>query len=206
MSTGSGVAKQLPEAPDTSCAVDVHIAEYEALMSRNTYWITIQFSTAPAIALYFTLLATAWNAITYFHLVDAVVLRKLVLWIGILGAECFVVAGYMCLYEIYSNVRYIESHLRPALDKLLASPNYWMYEKYLAKHRGTGALANEWWAVGFTSVAFVAIAAYARPWNWQDILWLVANLVVLLAVVSRAAEVSKMRLSGFQNDGKQLGK
>jgi hypothetical protein len=117
---------------------------------------------------------------------------------GILGAECFVVAGYMCLYEIYNNVRYVESCLRPELDKLLANHNYWMYEKYLAKHRGAGALANEWWAVIFTCAALIAVTFYARPWHWSDALWLIAGIAVLAVVVARATEVSKMRLKGFQ--------
>jgi hypothetical protein len=202
MSAGPSVAKQSGETAGTGDLVNAHIAEYEALMSRNTYWITIQFSTAPAIALYFTLLATAWNAISYFHVVEAIALKKLVLWIGILGAECFVVAGYMCLYEIYNNVRYVESCLRPELDKLLANHNYWMYEKYLAKNRGIGALANEWWAVVFTCVALGAITFYVRPWDWHDYLWFIASLVVLAVVIARATEVSKMRRHGFRNDSK----
>ena len=193
-------AKQSAETPGTSDIVNAHIAEYEALMSRNTYWITIQFSTAPAIAIYFTLLATVWNAISYFHFVEAIALKKLVLWVGILGAECFVVAGYMCLYEIYNNARYVESCLRPELDKLLANHNYWMYEKYLARHRGTGALANEWWAVVFTCLALVAVAFYVRPWHWWDYAWFMGSVAVLAVVVARATEVSKMRLKGFQND------
>jgi hypothetical protein len=148
-------------------------------------------------------LATTWNAISVFHLVEGVTLQKLILWIGILGAECFVVAGYMCLYEIYNNVRYVESYLRPELDKLLPNRNYWMYESYLARHRGLGALLNEWWAVILVFVALVLVAIQARPWKKDDYLWFLGSMAIFGAIAARASEVSKMRLRGFQDTSKR---
>jgi hypothetical protein len=106
--------------------LDLHIAEYEALMTRNTYWTTIQFSVAPAIAIYLTLLVLAWEAIKIVNpAADSAVYEKHLLWLSLLGAELFVLAGYNCVYEIYNNVRYVEKHLRPEIDKLVASPHYW---------------------------------------------------------------------------------
>ena len=202
MSEDQGVAKQMEEAADKGPIVSAHIAEYEALMTRNTYWITIQFSTAPAIAIYFTLLTAIWNVISFLRLADGVALQKLVLWIGILGAECFVIAGYMCLYEIYNNVRYIESHLRPELDKLLPNQNYWMYERFLAKHRGLGALLNEWWIVVLVFAALLLVALYARPWGKSDFFLCLASIAVSGGIIMRATEVSKIRLRGFHDDRK----
>ncbi len=199
MSAGSSVAKQLQDATDNNPIVSAHIAEYEALMTRNTYWVTIQFSTAPAIAIYFTLLATAWSTISIVQPAKAADLQRSILWIGILGAELFVIAGYMCVYEIYNNVRYVESHLRPELDKLLSNQNYWMYEKYLAKHRGFGALANEWWAIILTLAALLFVALYARPWSKIDFGWFLASLFASAAMVARGVEISKIRLRAFQD-------
>jgi hypothetical protein len=201
MSPGQGGSKQSHEAVDRSLIVDAHIAEYEALMTRNTYWVTIQFSTAPAIAIYFTLLAVILSALGIVQPAGAAALQKSILWVAVLGAELFVIAGYMCLYEIYNNVRYVESHLRPEMDKLLPNQNYWKYENYLAKHRGFGALLNEWWAIGAVFAALVFVAIHARAsWNKSDSWWFVASLAVSGAMVARALEVSKMRLHGFRDD------
>ncbi|HEY1525731.1 MAG TPA: hypothetical protein VGH51_05790 [Candidatus Angelobacter sp.] len=199
MSAGPSVAKQVHEAPDKNALVNLHVAEYEALMTRNTYWLTIQFSTAPAIAIYFTLLATAWSTIGIVQPVRAIALQKSILWIGILGAELFVIAGYMCLYEIYNNVRYVESHLRPVIEALMPGCDFWMYEKFLAKHRGFGALANEWWAIGLTLGAFVVIAFRSRPWDAMDFLCFLGGIIVAAVMVARGVEISKMRLRAFRD-------
>jgi hypothetical protein len=207
MSSGPSGSKQSHETADKSLIVDAHVAEYEALMTRNTYWVTIQFSTAPAIAIYFTLLAAILSALGIVQPAGAAALQKSILWVAVLGAELFVIAGYMCLYEIYNNVRYVESHLRPEMDKLLPNQNYWKYEDYIAKHRGFGALLNEWWAIVAVFGALVFVAVHARSsWNSSDSWWFAASLAVSTAMVARALEVSKMRLRGFRDDPTSIPK
>ena len=180
-------------------SIDLHIAEYNALMTRNTYWTTIQFSVAPAIAIYLTLLITAWEAIKIVNPnADSRVYEKHLLWLSLLGAELFVLAGYNCVYEIYNNVRYVETNLRPEIDKLVASPRYWTYEKYLEGQRGTAFLVVECWACVAVLVTECVIAVKAIPWTGTDYLWFVGTSAIAAFVTLQNLNVTRMRLRHFR--------
>lgn len=179
-------------------AIGLHIAEYEILMTRNTYWATIQFSVAPAIAIYITLLVTAWEAIKISKTTAEIVVdQKNLLWLALFGAELFVLAGYNCVYEVYNNVRYVEKHLRPTIDKLLRSPSYWQYERVLEKQRGLEFFVVECWATAAVVIAEGVISVQEMPWRGYDFLWFAGTLVVALTVVAKNIEVTKIRLHHF---------
>jgi hypothetical protein len=189
----------IKEQGQVRSAFDLHLAEYEALMMRNTYWITLQFSVAPAIALYFTLLATVWSGVKFVQpTVDLVAFQKTLLWIGLLGAEVFVLAGYSCLHEIFNNVRYIEKELRQELDPLVASKRYWMYEAFLAKHRGVGALVAECGATVAVWIAILLIYLKTHPLADRDGWLLAVDLAVAVLVSSKNMTVTRIRLAHFR--------
>jgi hypothetical protein len=179
--------------------LDLHIAEYEALMTRNTYWTTIQFSVAPAIAIYLTLLITAWEAIKFVNpTADLRVYERHLLWLCLLGTELFVLAGYNCVYEIYNNVKYVETNLRPEIDRLVASPRYWRYEKYLEGQRGIPFLVVECWAAVAVVAAEVVIAVKEFPWTRTDYPWFAATLAIGVFVALQNVNVTRMRLRHFR--------
>jgi len=187
------------KANDAQSAISLHVAEFEVLMTRNTYWTTIQFSVAPAIAIYLTLLITAWESIKIVNPAAEVgIYQKHFLWLALLGAELFVLAGYNCVYEIYNNVRYVETLLRPEIDQLVASPRYWQYEKFLEKQRGIPFFIVECWATVGILVAEVIIAVEEVPWKWPDYLWFGATLLIAAFVVTQNLNVTKMRLRHFR--------
>lgn len=187
------------DAVPTESLLQMHCAEYEALMTRNTYWITIQFSVAPAIAIYFTLLATVWNGIRFIEpTVNVIQFQNSLLWIGLLGAEAFVLAGYACLGEIYENVRYIETDLRREVEALVNQRPVWMYESYLMKRRGLGASAAEFAA---TVAAFLAIGWIywkTKPLTRLDFWLCIAATMTCCLILVKNLSVSQMRLSGFR--------
>ena len=184
---------------EAESSLGLHIAEYEALMTRNTYWTTIQFSVAPAIAIYLTLLITAWEAMKFINpTADVRVYEKHLLWLSLLGAELFVLAGYNCVYEIYNNVKYIETNLRPEIDKLVASPRYWTYEKYLEGQRGVSFLVVECWAAVAVVTAEGVIAIKEFPWTGTDYAWFAATLAIAIFVTLQNANVTRMRLRHFR--------
>jgi hypothetical protein len=184
--------------PGTENNLPLHISEYEALMTRNTYWTTIQFSVAPAIAIYLTLLVTAWEAIKIVNPnVDSHVYEKHLLWLSLLGAELFVLAGYNCIYEIYNNVRFVETHLRPEINKIVKSPQYWMYEKFLEGQRGIAFLVVECWASIAVLAAECVIATKEFPWSKTDYIWFVATALIAIFVALQNLNVTKMRLRHF---------
>ena len=179
--------------------VDLHIAEYEALMTRNTYWTTIQFSVAPAIAIFLTLLVTAWEAIKIINpSADARYYEKHLLWLSLLGAELFVLAGYNCVYEIYNNVRYVETHLRPEIDKLVSSPRYWEYERFLERQRGLQFLIVECWASVAVVVTQCVVSVKERPWNEPDYLWFFATCAMAVFTASQNLNITKIRMRHFR--------
>jgi hypothetical protein len=180
-------------------ALGLHIAEYDVLMTRNTYWTTIQFSVAPAIAIYLTLLITTWESIKIVNPTANIgVYQKHLLWLAFLGTELFILAGYNCVYEIYNNVRYVETRLRPEVDKFVAPHSYWKYERFLEEQRGVSFLIMECWATVAIVVAECVISIKEIPWTRVDILWFGATLVAAVIVAAQNINVTTIRMRHFR--------
>jgi hypothetical protein len=180
-------------------ALGLHIAEYEVLMTRNTYWTTIQFSVAPAIAIYLTLLITTWESIKIVNPTANIgVYQKHLLWLALLGTELFILAGYNCVYEIYNNVRYVETRLRPEVDKLIGSQLYWKYEQFLEGQRGVPFLIIECWATVAIVIAECVISIKEIPWGGTDFMWFAATLAAAILVAAQNVNVTTIRMRHFR--------
>src|SRR5438046_743090 len=113
--------------------VSLHVAEYQTLTTRSTYWMTMQFGLVPVLGIFLAFVAQAWS--TFSHL-------KLV-WSCVFVVEAVVVQWYQAGLEQYYNIRYIETTLRPKLVKLLGPSDFWAYETYLKSQRNNGSVV--WW-------------------------------------------------------------
>lgn len=108
---------------------NLHIAEYEALMTRNSYLMTLQYSLLPAAVLIITLFVPMWSAGKRDQnemLIWAI--YALLLIVGIVWTDT--------LWEIYNNVWYMERELKPLISHLCGSTAFWGYERHLGRLRG----------------------------------------------------------------------
>ena len=175
-------------ATETQTLVQVHLAEYQALTTRNTYSILIQSSFWGMIVFYVTLIVAAWPKDKTYH--------PLFVWGSGIFLQFFALAFGSFSQEQYNNVRYLEQKLRPRLAALLSSDSFWGYEQYLSAQRGD---RTQWWEyllpIGAGVVLFIAAAF--RYWELDllrvpltirlvqwDLIGIVPNLILLVMVFS----------------------
>jgi len=123
--------------PDVARArLDVHLAEYEALTMRVTYWITLQYATYAIAAGYLGFVVQAWRV------VPSVTLA----WASMFVLQLLAWAFLHTTYEIFTNVDYVEKHLKVKIKPLVesgAAYSFWEYEPLLAVRRSKGFLRFE---------------------------------------------------------------
>lgn len=133
MATGAAPTA-LPVASElTTRQLETHLAEYNALTSRLTYWITLQYVTYAIAGAAIGVIAGAWG-----H-VDA----KQLAWASILVQLCILWALAQTIFEIFTYVSYIERHLRFKLKPLLECNSFWRFERYLKALRRTRFISYE---------------------------------------------------------------
>jgi hypothetical protein len=162
--------------PEDQCRslLALHIAEYEALMARNTYLMALQSALWPVVILILTLGATLWVS-EKIH-ID----RTLLIWIAV-GA-LYVVGNYWAdtLWDLYNNVAYIEHELRNRISADLGIDGFWGYEQYLARQRSLKTAPWELTTPGFGSIVVVLTTVYAPPLTGGQCA--IAALTVICAV------------------------
>jgi hypothetical protein len=105
--------------PQTDALLQLHIAEYTALTTRNTYYMSVSFAIWPALVLYLTLFGILKGWESY---------GVLLALLAVFGTELLGAGWYFCLYEQYQNVLYMETKLRPKVAELIPQTDYWAYE------------------------------------------------------------------------------
>jgi hypothetical protein len=146
--------------------LQVHLYEYNALATRLTYWITLQYATYALAAGSLGFIAQAWGHIEPRLLACASLLIQLILlW-----------ALVQTTYEIYTYVVYIETDLRPRISRLVDSHCFWRFEKFLSVERRNRFISYEQtlglfplFACGICAALFV-IVQYSLP-NWRSSLF-----------------------------------
>lgn len=116
--------RSLQERNSTSL-IQLHVAEYQALTMRNTYWITMQYFLWP-------ILIGLIGLINQLHNPFDPTLR---IWGFAVVGQIVVVAYYAATLEQYSNVHYIETKLKPSISALVGADSFWGYERYLKASR-----------------------------------------------------------------------
>lgn len=172
--------KQPPSGGNTS-TLQAHMAEYQALMTRNTFMQQWQWALIPATAAILVIVANARTAIG----------DDYVVWCGIIVIEL----AFTCHAELwlgrYAVTRYLED-LRQRVEKLLppdsstelSSSSVWGYEAHqigeLSKDFKRGLVWYEW--VG-NAIPFLLVAA---GWTicggfsgWRWFFFLVSTILAL---------------------------
>lgn len=171
--------------------LDLHLAEYNALTMRNTYWITLQYAVYAIAGAYVGLAFQARSTVPFDTLLWGSAMVLLLLAWGLLQIQ----------YEIFSNVEYLETKLKPKILELIPGHRCWDYESFLAERRSSGFVRFEW-KYGLLLVflfAMILIAAliiwtiHLGPWTRWDTAWLCADLYVGALVFGRVLSNAAVR-------------
>jgi len=168
--------------------LELHLAEYEALMTRNTYLMAIQFTLWPVVGIVLALVAQLWTSGTI------KIESRLLIWIA--EAGLFLVANNWAdtLWEIYNNVTYIEHELRRWVSaELGSSAAFWGYERYLAAQRG---LKPALWELALPTAGgglIVGTAAMATPESTWQILLVAFSVVSEVRLSMRCYDALSLR-------------
>src|SRR5258708_2627795 len=120
---------EITEQEQRIALTQLHIAEYQALTTRSSYWIILQASLLPAVPIYLALAS---------QVVSKNVMRKeIYVWGALAGLQLIAILWANVLAENYAAVNYIERYLRPLAEDTVRTTLFWGYEPYLTRHRPT---------------------------------------------------------------------
>ena len=186
--------------PTDSSLIQLHIAEYQALTTRGSYWIVLQVSLLPIIPIYLALAAQMWQS--------GVILREVVIWMTLAGLQIVGIVWAQTVLEQYALVRYVECYLRPMVEKTMSSADFWGYEPHLIKNRAVATAFAEP-TVAILCSAFLMITCITRyrirPWlnlSWWDICGVMANLGLLVLLWKRTLTAQRIRREWTRFDQK----
>ncbi len=104
--------------------LQTHLFEYNALTTRLTYWITLQYATYAIAVAALGFVAQAWGS--NFN-------RVQLAWAVMLLMPLLAWAFLTTTYEMLTYVVYIERYLRPKLRPLMGTNSFWKFEQFLAR-------------------------------------------------------------------------
>jgi hypothetical protein len=121
------------EEEERKLQLEVHVSEYQAVSNRSTSYAVISSAIWPVIGAYLTLVVTYWGRIAQRRYG-----APIAVWVSGLIIEMLLLYWAHWMYEQYMMVLYIEQRLRPLVQKIVATPCFWLYEPFLAKRRVSG--------------------------------------------------------------------
>lgn len=184
----SHAAEPIPVSEPLSLT-QLHVAEYQALTTRFTYWLTLQYALWPILLLALTFLAQARGAIS----------ARVLLWAATIITQVVVLAYYQALCESYKNVHYIERYLRREVQKVVGQVPFWEYERYIKSHRTLDPLWWEAWPLGLCVGAWVFVGATQVGWSGHDVAPACASAIVVTLSALSASDATRIRKSFFPN-------
>jgi hypothetical protein len=149
---------QAPSPTSADTLLHAHLAEYQALTTRCTYLITMQYAFWPVAFTMFAFLSPLWDK--HGHL--------LLEWGGILLGELLSIAFYVTSCELYTHTLYIERQLKPAVVKLTAEPALWQWEPWLASRSGRRPELWESWITVCIALVLCFMGYTRYPWTAID--------------------------------------
>ena len=161
-----GLKTKLTDRPITKreeLLLNLHIAEYSALMARATNWLTLESGIWLLMVGFVAILPNLWNSLP----------QHLIVWgsFGVLLIMLFVWSNMT--YDHYTSVRYIEHELRSSIIGVIGPARFWRYEAFIAPTRPKN---QPFWfeaAPAFGSFGVLAaLAAYRfprrQPWDYIE--------------------------------------
>jgi hypothetical protein len=182
MATGHGASIH-SGPPDL---LHVYVAEYNALTTRCTYWITVQVAMLSLILILIGVGTQAWQYFTAHH--------DLLVFVCILGVQLVTLGWLQIGLEIYTTVSYLECTLRPRLEDLVGGHGkVWSYETFLAGRRGTGPMFQEYILAVINIIVLTGAAVKYKPASGFSGVVLGLNVVLVVALVVSTWQLVRTR-------------
>jgi len=172
---------------NTDRLLAAHLAEYNALTNRCTYWIALQYGLWPLLGIFLALVTQVWNVFNH----------SLLVWGSAFIAQMIMLAYNQTLREIYNAVRYIEREGRQAVQALVGKESIWRYESYYAAQP-----IRRWpWEYTFPVLLFVALVAvcFGRRLGAGDLIGGAINLAFWCVIAWQTRALVAMRRDFFPN-------
>lgn len=185
------MAIPVKQPPPTELLLQVHLAEYQALMNRNTYWITLQFALYSVAAIFVGVVL---------QIPDASMSRSSVRWFILLGLQIVGAIWQQTSWELLDTIKYVEKRLRPLVVGIIGDQPFWGYDPYVLFRRSAEMLGIErilailmnCAVVLAAFVSIVVLSLYTRPFAIRDWAWLAANAVSGLTLLFQAVRLGKI--------------
>ena len=174
--------------------IQIHIAEYNALTTRSTYFINIQNILLTALIAWIIFVASIWKSNC----------ENTLIWILLLGSQLIAIINANFSYEHYTIIKYIEKELKPKISDLINQNWFWNYEIFLKEARSTnmrhyGVILLEFLAVVLLGILLIAIIVYLfRKWTNLDSLGLLLNLILFAFIFIQTYKCTKLRLRNWK--------
>jgi hypothetical protein len=145
---------------DRQYLMQLHLAEYQAITSRITNWITLQYWTPAIVGGVLAVLAGVSKVFP--PIVD--------IWTVSLIIEIGIGAYYYTLFEMMNNARYLECELAPKIRRALSAPGqsaqgaFWSYEGYRKGNYVYSPLGMYLMALPCMAIPVVAILLHRQLW------------------------------------------
>jgi hypothetical protein len=183
------------DAEQNAPELELHIAEYSALMARATNYIALKTSIWPLMAIYLALVAQICKPdnmaldVAFANLLRHPLQRALLIWGNLLVLELMLKAFSQFMIEQYEIVLYIEKRLRRSLVEKLAVGDFWGYEKFHGRN-GLTLFSSLWdFAVGLGACGVIGIlCCISWPLNRFDF----AGLAIIFAVLALFAQDARV--------------
>jgi hypothetical protein len=183
-----------PPSKIDGAPLNVHLAEYTALTTRMTYWISLQYLTYSVGAVVLSLLVQAWATAKLNPMTLA--------WIGFFLVLLLIWAWIYIVWEILNTAVYLEGELRVKVEGLIGEKAFWGWEPYLAGQRNKGYNKYEWTfallvllvlgvgTFGWTMSAVMKnFAAWRSYWGWAAV-----STYALIMIGARVREVLRLQV------------
>jgi hypothetical protein len=165
------------------CLLDLHVAEYQALTTRCTYWMTLHYALWPILLLSLALASQ----------LHARLELRVGLWGSVIAVQVTLIAYYTSILEHYAAVQYIERRLRPLIEAAIGGGRFWEYESYVNSHRPR---EPGWWEYSPVALSALALLAgsYYSHWTWSVVDWLGYSMAAICSILAVKSAVRSARL------------
>ena len=172
------------QSPDNrALLLQLHLNEYQALATRCTYFITMQYALWPTLFVSLSLLAPLWA--TYDH--------TFLLWAALFLAQVVSMGWYFAGCEVYITIEYLECVLKPRIREIMPAESFWGWEPWLAERRGDGPQWWEWWVTCSVATLFCVLLFSRPPWCYGYWIGFLLNTTCWILILAQNVRLVKIR-------------
>jgi hypothetical protein len=182
-----------PNGQTVKMLIQLHIAEYNMLTLRHTYFMTLQYGLISVFMIFLTLIASVWDK--YDHII--------LIWVGFSMAQLFAVILTTNIFEINNIILYIERDLKKLIcfninENIQSIPSitradFLKYEQYQTISRSSFLSRYlECILMAFIIIVFLLIILFTCSFKYE--IWVIFfNLILSVLASINTLKILKLR-------------